>query len=135
MVKDEKTGEEKALKKIMCKTLEDANRAIKEAWPFKSLVHENLVLYEDMFLDVEQNLGEFIFYVCYIMPYYKQGDLHALLEGKQRSKPKKYLKPVVLANWIVQIAKGIEYLHNYKVVHRDLKHKNIFFTEGYKQLK
>lgn len=30
VVKDEKTGEEKALKKIMCKTLEDANRAIKE---------------------------------------------------------------------------------------------------------
>ncbi|KAG2374770.1 hypothetical protein C9374_010514 [Naegleria lovaniensis] len=135
LVKDEKTGEEKALKKIMCKTLEDANRAIKEAWPFKSLVHENLVLYEDMFLDVEQHMGDVSFYVCYIMPYYKQGDLYQLLEGKQKNKPRKYLKPVVLANWIVQIAKGIEHLHSYKVFHRDLKHKNIFFTEQYKQLK
>ena len=136
VVKDEKTGEEKALKRILCKTLDDANRAINEAWPFKNLIHENLALYEDMFLDVEEGVGgEFYFYVCYIMPFYKQGDLHQLLEGKQKVKPRKYLKPVVLANWLVQIAKGIEHLHKYNIIHRDLKHKNIFFTEGYKQIK
>ncbi|TNN80443.1 Mitogen-activated protein kinase kinase kinase 10 [Liparis tanakae] len=84
-----------------------------EARLFWMLRHPNIISLRGVCLR-EPNL-------CLVMEYARGGALNRELAGKK-------VPPKVLVNWAVQIATGMDYLHNQAfvpIIHRDLKSSNI----------
>jgi serine/threonine protein kinase len=57
---------------------------------------------------------------CLVMEYATGGSLNRVLSGRK-------IPPDVLVDWAIQIAEGMNYLHNdapISVIHRDLKSSN-----------
>lgn len=62
--------------------------------------------------------------LCIVTEFAEKGDLTVrLAERKTRSVP---FREVTLLDWFVQIALALLYLHNKKILHRDLKLANVF---------
>lgn len=83
-----------------------------EARLFWMLRHPNIIALRGVCLR-EPNL-------CLVMEYARGGALNRALAGKK-------VPPKVLVNWAVQIATGMDYLHNQAfvpIIHRDLKSSN-----------
>lgn len=84
----------------------------KEAKLFLLLQHENIVSLVGVCLK-QPNL-------CLIMEYARGGSLNRVLAGRK-------VRPDVLVDWAIQIARGMDYLHNkapISLIHRDLKSSN-----------
>lgn len=58
---------------------------------------------------------------CLVMEHMEQGDLYQLI-------PKKVFKPEEQKRLILEIARGLQYLHSQGVIHRDLKSANILIN-------
>ncbi|CAL8332655.1 unnamed protein product [Boreogadus saida] len=109
-------GEEVAVKAARQDPDEDisvtAESVRQEARLFWMLRHANIISLRGVCLK-EPNL-------CLVMEYARGGGLNRALAGKR-------VPPRVLVNWAVQIATGMDYLHNQTIVpviHRDLKSSN-----------
>ncbi|KAM9477673.1 mitogen-activated protein kinase kinase kinase 21 isoform 4-T4 [Clarias gariepinus] len=88
-----------------------------EAKLFAMLLHPNIIRLEGVCLE-EPNL-------CLVMEYAQGGTLNRALTGRR-------IPPHILVNWAVQIAKGMQYLHEdaaVPIIHRDLKSSNILILE------
>ncbi|KAM8852709.1 mitogen-activated protein kinase kinase kinase 21 isoform 2-T2 [Synchiropus picturatus] len=88
-----------------------------EAKLFSMLQHPNIIKLEGVCLD-EPNL-------CLVMEYARGGTLNRVLTGRR-------IPPHILVNWAVQIARGMQYLHEeagVPIIHRDLKSSNILLLE------
>lgn len=88
-----------------------------EARLFWMLQHPNIIALRGVCLR-EPNL-------CLVMEYARGGALNRALAGKK-------VAPKVLVNWAVQIASGMDYLHNQAfvpIIHRDLKSSNSKFSK------
>ncbi|XP_023206814.1 mitogen-activated protein kinase kinase kinase 10 [Xiphophorus maculatus] len=88
-----------------------------EARLFWMLRHPNIIALRGVCLK-EPNL-------CLVMEYARGGALNRALAGKN-------VPPRVLVNWAVQIATGMDYLHNQAfvpIIHRDLKSSNILILQ------
>lgn len=85
---------------------------MKEANLFCLLRHDNIVRLEGVCLE-QPNL-------CLVLEYCRGGSLNRVLAGRK-------IRPVVLVDWAIQIARGMDYLHNgatISLIHRDLKSSN-----------
>ncbi len=109
-------GEEVAVKAVRQDPDEDisatAENVRQEARLFWMLRHRNIIALRGVCLR-EPNL-------CLVMEYARGGALNRALAGKK-------VPPRVLVNWAVQIATGMDYLHNQTfvpIIHRDLKSSN-----------
>uniref|UniRef100_A0A3Q4G8Z4 Mitogen-activated protein kinase kinase kinase n=1 Tax=Neolamprologus brichardi TaxID=32507 RepID=A0A3Q4G8Z4_NEOBR len=114
-------GEEVAVKAARQDPDEDisvtAESVRQEARLFWMLRHANIIALRGVCLK-EPNL-------CLVMEYARGGALNRALAGKK-------VPPRVLVNWAVQIATGMDYLHNQAfvpIIHRDLKSSNILILQ------
>lgn len=83
------------------------------------LRHPNIVGYRESFVDNEQN-------VYIVMRYCEEGDLYRRIReagGRQFSEP-------VILDWMAQLVLALHFLHERKVLHRDIKTQNIFLSRG-----
>ncbi|KAM4691074.1 mitogen-activated protein kinase kinase kinase 9 [Rhinophrynus dorsalis] len=113
--------EEVAVKAARHDPDEDISQTIEnvrqEAKLFAMLNHPNIIALRGVCLK-EPNL-------CLIMEFARGGSLNRVLSGKK-------IPPDILVNWAVQIARGMNYLHDeaiVPVIHRDLKSSNILILE------
>lgn len=90
-------------------TLENVQQEAKLFWLLK---HENIVQLEGVCLKMPN--------MCLVMEYARGGSLNRVLSGRK-------IRPDVLVDWAIQIARGMDYLHNkapISLIHRDLKSSN-----------
>ncbi|XP_040268155.1 mitogen-activated protein kinase kinase kinase 9 [Bufo bufo] len=114
--------EEVAVKAARHDPDEDISQTIEnvrqEAKLFAMLNHPNIIALRGVCLK-EPNL-------CLVMEFARGGSLNRVLSGKT-------IPPDILVNWAVQIARGMNYLHDeaiVPVIHRDLKSSNILILEA-----
>ncbi|XP_015179869.1 PREDICTED: mitogen-activated protein kinase kinase kinase 11-like isoform X3 [Polistes dominula] len=94
--------------------LENVRQEAKLFWLLK---HENIVQLEGVCLKMPN--------MCLVMEYARGGSLNRVLSGRK-------IRPDVLVDWAIQIARGMDYLHNkapVSLIHRDLKSSNVLLSE------
>lgn len=85
---------------------------LKEAKLFGLLKHVNIVALEGVCLELPN--------LCLVLEYARGGSLNRVLAGRK-------IRPDVLVDWAIQIARGMLYLHSgapISLIHRDLKSSN-----------
>ena len=116
----EKTGMMMAVKEIRCPDdapAEELEGLVKEISMLKKLVHKNIVGY----LGARIERSHFLYIFTQWVP---GGSIESLLERFGA------LTQSMVMNYTVQILRGLEYLHDENVVHRDIKSANILVDEN-----
>ena len=106
----------KIIKKSSLLKSRTKQKLISEIKIHKSLNHENIVKFEHYFEDTEN--------VYIIMELCYNQTLHELI------KRRKKLTELETQYYVYHLVKALQYLHNLKIIHRDLKLANIFITEN-----
>eukprot|EP00760_Papus_ankaliazontas_P035087 PhM_4_TR7613/c0_g1_i1/m.33271/K08857/NEK1_4_5; NIMA (never in mitosis gene a)-related kinase 1/4/5 len=86
--------------------------------------HPNIVRYREHFQD-----GSLMFI---IMEYADGGDLSTRIKDQKKRSPDPerpvYFDDALITSWFLQICMALKYLHDHKILHRDLKTANVFLT-------
>eukprot|EP00192_Tetraselmis_astigmatica_P005145 CAMPEP_0117664870 /NCGR_PEP_ID=MMETSP0804-20121206/9475_1 /TAXON_ID=1074897 /ORGANISM="Tetraselmis astigmatica, Strain CCMP880" /LENGTH=505 /DNA_ID=CAMNT_0005472181 /DNA_START=129 /DNA_END=1646 /DNA_ORIENTATION=+ len=115
-------GKVYAVKEMDVKSMSQAEReeAVNEVRLLASAKHPNIVTYNEAFLDGNK--------LCIVMEYASEGDFSHIIKKQQMAR--KPLSETEIWNYFIQIARGIDALHQMKVLHRDIKPGNIMVGEG-----
>ncbi|XP_043927601.1 serine/threonine-protein kinase Nek3 [Protopterus annectens] len=90
----------------------------KEAILLAKMNHPNIVAFKESF--------EADGYLYIVMEYCDGGDLMQKIKHQKDM----LLPEDVIFNWFVQICLGVKHIHDKRVLHRDIKSKNIFLTKN-----
>lgn len=85
----------------------------------KTIRHPNIVACHDIIMEKGR--------IYLIEEYCEQGDLAYYIKN-QIKKKKSYISEKMVSKWLLQILLAIQYLHNKKIMHRDIRPENIFLT-------
>jgi serine/threonine protein kinase len=112
---------EYAIKRIKFHDVQEADKvSIKnEVKILQTLKHPNLIPYKDSIMDSEG-------YLNIILVYCEGGDMYKRIKN---SSGKNFPEEQVL-DWLCQICLGLYFMHDNKILHRDLKPQNIFLKDG-----
>jgi hypothetical protein len=134
LVRDSNTSLTFALKEIHCQSETEINNAMREGFNASTLKHEHLVEIKSIFVRNYQNelTKQNELFVCILMPLYEHGDLANHL--KLRFQSQQYFSELEILEWMIQITKGVHYLHAQDFLHRDLKPGNIFLSNDQQSL-
>ncbi|XP_021561723.1 serine/threonine-protein kinase Nek3 isoform X2 [Carlito syrichta] len=108
-----------AMKEIrLPKSFSDTQNSRKEAVLLAKMKHPNIVAFKESF-EEEGHL-----YI--VMEYCDGGDL---MQKIKQQKGKLFPEDMIL-NWFTQVCLGVNHIHRKRVLHRDIKSKNIFLTQN-----
>mmetsp|Transcript_25178 Transcript_25178/g.65707 ORF Transcript_25178/g.65707 Transcript_25178/m.65707 type:complete len:724 (+) Transcript_25178:96-2267(+) len=118
LVRGREDGKKWALKKLNITGVPEEQRtaALREAKLMRQLSHPNLVRFKEEFCE-KGNL-----YI--VMQFCQGGDLNQKLR-----RQKELLPEWQVMEWTVQVALALQYLHEHRILHRDLKTQNIFLLK------
>ena len=123
-VKRKQDGKTYAMKKVKISQLNTKERenALNEVRILASLNHDNIVGYKEAFFDEDSKT------LCIVMDFCDDGDLDSKIQKNVKSRGS--FKEGDLWKWIHQILMGLKYLHDNKIMHRDIKCANIFLMKN-----
>ncbi|EGR30764.1 protein kinase domain protein [Ichthyophthirius multifiliis] len=109
------------IKKIKTRDMcqKDRENTENEVRLLQKLRHSNIVAYKDSYMDREQ-------YLNIVMIHCEGGDMH----NKIQNQKGKHFPENQILDWLAQMALALYYLHDKKILHRDLKTQNIFLKHG-----
>ena len=113
-----------ALKRVKFYKLSDKEKenALNEIRILASVKDKNVVSYKEAFFDEkDSSLG-------IVMEYADKGDLFQLIN--ERKKTKDYFSEQEIWKVLIQLLKGLKALHDFKILHRDIKSANVFLFQG-----
>jgi NIMA (never in mitosis gene a)-related kinase len=82
--------------------------------------HPNIVGFKEVYKTKQGKL-------CIVMEYIDGGDLN--LKVAERTLKNDYIIEEQILNWFTQVCLALKHCHDRKIIHRDLKTKNIFITK------
>ncbi|XP_034859368.1 serine/threonine-protein kinase Nek3 isoform X4 [Mirounga angustirostris] len=119
LVQQESSNQLFAMKEIrLPKSLSGTQNSRKEAVLLAKMRHPNIVAFQESF-EAEGHL-----YI--VMEYCDGGDL---MQKIKHQKGKLFPEDMIL-NWFTQMCLGVNHIHKKRVLHRDIKSKNIFLTQN-----
>jgi len=101
--------------------------ALREVKVLEQLTHPNVVGFIEAFLSSDTTT------LYIVMQYCESGDLENRI--KSARKKAQYFSENQIIDWVLQICLALKYLHDRKILHRDLKPQNVFLTENNKVVK
>uniref|UniRef100_A0A8C9V8X2 non-specific serine/threonine protein kinase n=1 Tax=Scleropages formosus TaxID=113540 RepID=A0A8C9V8X2_SCLFO len=119
LVRPANSQEQFVLKEIrVTKSRRGADSSHREAALLSTMNHPNIVAFRDSF-EADEHL-----YI--VMEYCAGGDILQRIKGQRNAL---FTQDVIL-NWFGQMCLGTKYIHDQRVLHRDLKSKNIFLASN-----
>ena len=122
LARDTRNGKHYCLKQIQMETYsaEERANAQQEVEVLRTLDHPGIVRYREHFLHGDS--------LCVVMTYCEGGDLAATI--KRRAKKEDNFTEAEVLDWFVQLVMALHHVHSKKILHRDLKTRNLFLGEG-----
>ncbi|XP_059196118.1 serine/threonine-protein kinase Nek11 [Centropristis striata] len=125
LVQDTKAsdGEQlKVLKQVPVGDLrpDETVRAVQEAQLLSSLQHPAILSFHLSFLEGDA--------FCILTEFCQDGDLDCRLEEVRRGG--RSLPEEQVVDWLIQLLLGLHYMHQRRILHRDLKAKNVFLKRN-----
>ena len=96
--------------------------ALNEVRLLASLNHPNIIGYKETFYDENTRT------LNLVMEYADDGDISHKIQDNLKKRLQ--FEESTIWEWIIQILKGLKYLHDNKIMHRDLKCANIFLMKN-----
>ncbi|XP_029409949.1 serine/threonine-protein kinase Nek3 isoform X4 [Nannospalax galili] len=119
VVQQESSNRLFAMKEIrLPKSFSNAQNSRKEAVLLAKMRHPNVVAFKESF-EADGHL-----YI--VMEYCEEGDL---MQRIKQQKGKLFPEDMIL-NWFTQMCLGVNHIHKKRVLHRDIKSKNVFLTQN-----
>ena len=124
LVKRKEDGITYAMKRVKIAQLriKERENALNEIRILASLQHPNIIGYKEAFFDDESKT------LNIVMEYADDGDIESKI--KQNLRSRMAFQESTIWFWIIQILQGLKYLHDNKIMHRDLKCANIFLMKN-----
>ena len=96
----------------------DKENSLNDIRILASLSHKNIIGYKDAFYDDNSKT------LNIVMEFANDGDISSKI--KKKLKAKSHFEENIIWEYLIQILEGLNYLHEKKIIHRDLKSANIF---------
>ena len=112
-----------ALKKVKLLNLSEKEKlnALNEVRILASVKSNFVISYKEAFFDIPSET------LNIVMEFADDGDIASKI--KNNIKKRLVFEEDTIWNWLIQILQGLKYLHDSKIMHRDLKCANIFLTK------
>lgn len=94
------------------------NRTLDEVRLLASIDHPNVIGFESSFYNEAEKT------LCIVTEYAEKGDLQRKIEEHRRTNRR--IPESVIWKILLHVARGLKYLHQNRIIHRDMKTANVF---------